>query len=308
MEYPGRKRDQPIARAACTAGLFAIVSLNVLEPMFVDAHNIDDAISERHHGVRRRIAVFSAWGRAGAREGQQLPDEGSTRWFVGLAERHAIVSFTTRPRDREVTHELITKQSWTGVRAVVQHADRGSTEMTTRRIAIVGNAGGGKSLLARDLGRALDIPVHSIDDVQWGPGWTRESPDVVRQLHDAWLAHDAWIIDGWGDWDLLSRRFAASDLVVFVDFPLRVHEQWALRRQAEVTLGLRHDWPPRGCSAAEITGRLLELMRQVDRDMLPRLRAMLADNSVASRFVRLRNPREFRAWRRAMLGARAVSE
>ncbi len=32
-----------------------------------------------------------------------------------------------------------------------------------RRIAIIGNGAGGKSALARDLGRALDLPVHTVD-------------------------------------------------------------------------------------------------------------------------------------------------
>jgi hypothetical protein len=180
--------------------------------------------------------------------------------------------------------------------------------MTARRIAIVGNAGGGKSLLARELGTMLRIPVHSIDDIQWGPNWTRQPLDDVRRAHDAWLGQDAWIIDGWGDWDALSRRFARADAIILIDFPLRVHEQWALRRQAEVALGLRRDWPPPGCSAAHMTDQLLELMRQVDREMLPRLRTMLAGDSVAPRVVRLRSPREFRAWRRTMLRARTLSE
>ena len=42
------------------------------------------------------------------------------------------------------------------------------------RVAIIGNAGGGKSLLARYLGETLRLPVHTIDDVQWDPGWKRE--------------------------------------------------------------------------------------------------------------------------------------
>jgi adenylate kinase family enzyme len=34
------------------------------------------------------------------------------------------------------------------------------------RIAIIGNAGGGKSILARRLGAALCLPVYTVDDVQ----------------------------------------------------------------------------------------------------------------------------------------------
>ena len=36
------------------------------------------------------------------------------------------------------------------------------------RIAIIGNAGGGKSLLARHLGQSLGLPFHAIDDLRWG--------------------------------------------------------------------------------------------------------------------------------------------
>jgi len=47
------------------------------------------------------------------------------------------------------------------------------------RISIIGNAGGGKSLFALRIGRALGIPVRVLDDVQWQPGWTRATPEVA---------------------------------------------------------------------------------------------------------------------------------
>lgn len=41
------------------------------------------------------------------------------------------------------------------------------------RIAIIGNAGGGKSTLARKLGSILNIPVTHVDSVQFQSGWKR---------------------------------------------------------------------------------------------------------------------------------------
>jgi adenylate kinase family enzyme len=91
------------------------------------------------------------------------------------------------------------------------------------KIAIIVNAGGGKSLLARQLGAALSLPVHVIDGVQWQPQWVSTPPADVAAIHTDWLSQPAWIIDGWGDWDLIGQRFAAADTIVWEDFPLALH-------------------------------------------------------------------------------------
>jgi len=38
------------------------------------------------------------------------------------------------------------------------------------RIAIIGNAGGGKSTISRKLRDSLRLPLHPIDQLQWRPG------------------------------------------------------------------------------------------------------------------------------------------
>jgi adenylate kinase family enzyme len=66
------------------------------------------------------------------------------------------------------------------------------------RVAFIGNAGGGKSTLSRNLGRARDLPMYPIDQLQWRPGWMPVPPDDFARQHDALLAQERWIIDGWG--------------------------------------------------------------------------------------------------------------
>src|SRR5579859_5588543 len=101
------------------------------------------------------------------------------------------------------------------------------------RVAVIGNAGGGKSTLSRKLGQALGLPVHSIDKIQWRPGWTRAPDEEVRSAHEAILASGRWIIDGWGGWDNMQARFEAADTIIFVDFPIAVHYWWAFKRQVK---------------------------------------------------------------------------
>jgi hypothetical protein len=168
------------------------------------------------------------------------------------------------------------------------------------RIAIIGNAGGGKSLLAQHLGRELRLPVHSVDDAQWGPGWTQVPALQVSEAHATWLASDRWIIDGWGAWDLIVTRFAAADTIVVVDFPFALHLEWVTRRQMEVQQGLRRDWPPKGCNASEITDELLQTMRYVDRELRPRLLRLISDERFADRVIHLRSPEELERWKSAV--------
>jgi len=156
------------------------------------------------------------------------------------------------------------------------------------RISIIGNAGGGKSLFALRIGRALGIPVRVLDDVQWQPGWTRATPEVVRATHAGWLAEPRWIIDGWGPWDDITARFALADLIVVPDYPLAQHRAWAVQRQAEVARGERRDWPPAGCDAAPLTEELLALIDLVESDFMPRIREMI--QGAAHKAVHARSP------------------
>ncbi len=165
------------------------------------------------------------------------------------------------------------------------------------RVAIIGNAGGGKSLLAQHLHRVLGLPLHTVDDVQWGPGWTRVPPSLVASAHAEWLSSDRWVIDGWGAWELIVARFAAADTIVLVDFPFPVHVRWAMRRQSEVRRGVRSDWPPKGCSAEGIADELLRTMQYIDREVRPRLLALVGEDRFAGRVVHLRSPRELQRWK-----------
>ena len=172
-----------------------------------------------------------------------------------------------------------------------------------RRIAIIGNAGGGKSVLARTLGGALGLPVHTIDDVQWEAGWTRAPLAKLAAVHAAWLREPAWIIDGWGSWEQIEARFSAADTIVVVDFPLWRHRWWAARRHVASMLGLRRDWPPAGCRALPVTRELWRVMNVVHRELRPRLLAMVAEPRLRDRVVIVRSPAELAAFRRRALGA-----
>ena len=140
-----------------------------------------------------------------------------------------------------------------------------------KRIAIIGNAGGGKSTLARQLGATLTIPVHEIDLLQWKPGWVPTPAEKVARTHSQWLASPAWVIDGWGSWDALTARFDLADTIVVVDFPLALHYWWAIKRHVNCVLRSDVAWPPPGCRALPVTWRLVKMIWHIHWTMRPRL-------------------------------------
>lgn len=166
--------------------------------------------------------------------------------------------------------------------------------MMMQRVAIIGNAGGGKSTLARTLGDHLGLPVYEVDLVQWKPGWTRAAPDEIAQAHARWLAAPAWIIDGWGSWEALNARFDEADTIIVIDFPLIVHYWWALKRQVQSGWQANAAWPPPGCPAWPITWRLCKLMWQIHWSMRPLLLELVARYQAQKYVVHLRSPRALR--------------
>lgn len=62
-----------------------------------------------------------------------------------------------------------------------------------------GNAGGGKSTLARQLAVITGLPLHVIDQLQFKEGGGAVPHDEYLKLHRDLLAQENWIIDGYGD-------------------------------------------------------------------------------------------------------------
>ena len=160
-------------------------------------------------------------------------------------------------------------------------------------VAIIGNAGGGKSTLSRRLSQAIGLPLHTIDLIQWKPGWVATPAEELQQKHEAILAQDRWIIDGWGGWDNIAARFDAADTIILIDFPLYIHYWWAMKRQFQCIFRPRPDLPE-GCPMLPMTGRLIKLMWTIHHQMRPRLLNMVKDLHSEKQVFHIRSPRELR--------------
>jgi len=139
---------------------------------------------------------------------------------------------------------------------------------------VLGNAGGGKSILARSMSSKLGLPLHEIDAFLWKEGWQSVPEDDFERRHDEMMRGDRWIIDGFGTVASVGARIERCTHVVYVDLPIWLHFALAAERQAAWRAGeLKH--PPGGQSTPPPTKRLFELMWRIHTELAPRVKASL---------------------------------
>ncbi|GIP18104.1 topology modulation protein [Paenibacillus montaniterrae] len=87
-----------------------------------------------------------------------------------------------------------------------------------KRIMIIGSGGAGKSTLAKQLGEALQLPVHHLDAYFWKPGWTPTPDEEWDSVQENLVLEEQWIIDGnYGR--TLDIRMNRADVIILLDFP-----------------------------------------------------------------------------------------
>ncbi|MFW9259282.1 adenylate kinase [Nostoc sp. CALU 546] len=92
-----------------------------------------------------------------------------------------------------------------------------------KKVAVFGNAGGGKSTLSKRLSQITDLPLHILDKIKYQSGGTEVPHEDYKRVHQQILATDRWIIDGFGCMETLWLRLNEADTLIFVDLPLYVH-------------------------------------------------------------------------------------
>lgn len=165
------------------------------------------------------------------------------------------------------------------------------------RVAVIGNAGGGKSTLCRQLSSARKLPYFPVDKIQWRPGWRLVPDNEFATAHKGLLSKPAWIIDGFGPWAEIERRFELADTIIFVDHPLWLHYWWATKRQMACIFRSRTDGPE-GCPMLPVTLRLYRMMWRLHRDLRPKLVAAIDAHRQTKQIFHIRSPRalaDFRA-------------
>ena len=77
-----------------------------------------------------------------------------------------------------------------------QHSDTEGRLRNTNRIVVMGTTGAGKTTLAREIARALDMPHIELDYYRFRPNWVEVPNDEFRERVRKALRGDRWVADG----------------------------------------------------------------------------------------------------------------
>lgn len=85
------------------------------------------------------------------------------------------------------------------------------------KISIVGGPGTGKTTLAENLGKKLNLPVYHIDGIHHLENWQKRDTDERDKIILDKISNSEWIMDGTYK-STLEKRVENSDMVIFLNY------------------------------------------------------------------------------------------
>jgi hypothetical protein len=164
-----------------------------------------------------------------------------------------------------------------------------------KRVAIFGNAGGGKSTLARQLAAITGLPLYVIDKLQFQEGGAAVPHDEYSRLHRDVLSKEAWIIDGYGDAATVWERCGLADTLVHVDLPIPIH-YWRVTKRLVTGLFADPEGWPKDSPLWSSTMSSYKVIPLCHRYMTPRYRQLITTMAASKRVAHLTSSHEMSAF------------
>lgn len=164
-----------------------------------------------------------------------------------------------------------------------------------KKVAIFGNAGGGKSTLAKGLAEATGLPLYSLDKIKYQAGGGEISHDEYLSVHSDLLNQEEWIIDGFGCVSSAWERFSVADTLIYVDLPLLTHGMWVTKRLLKGLFVNPEGWPE---NSPILKGTLnsYRVLWPCHRKLTPAYRRLVSSSMESKQVYHLKTPlaiREF---------------
>ena len=144
--------------------------------------------------------------------------------------------------------------------------------------------------MSRRLRDMYQLPLTHVDTIQFMAGMKVRDVEETRGILNDRASAAKWIIDGFGPMDVMEKRFALADRVIFIDFPLWRHYWWATKRQIQSIWKTRPELPD-GCNEASIgfTFRLFRTLWRVHKEIRPQLLEIFGRGMMKERVLVVRD-------------------
>lgn len=157
-----------------------------------------------------------------------------------------------------------------------------------KKVAVFGNAGGGKSTLSQRLADMTGIPWVPLDSIQYNPGGGEMPHAEFKTAHDSLLKQDQWVVDGFGSLDTVWERLAVADTLVYLDMPVLRHYWWVTKRFFQSAWMPPAGWPERS-PLLKGTLKSFVTVRLCHRKLTPKYRAYVERAKATKQVYHLRS-------------------
>lgn len=168
-----------------------------------------------------------------------------------------------------------------------------------KRVAIFGNAGGGKSTLARELAAITGLPLAVVDELQYRAGGVKVSHEEYLQARTTLVATERWIIDGFGGIKVVWERFEAADTLIHVDLPLAVHALWVTKRLIKGLFVAPRGWP-KGSPVISSSISSYRVLWPCHTRLTPKYRSYVSEAAQRKRVFHLRSRQDMKEFLESM--------
>jgi adenylate kinase family enzyme len=171
------------------------------------------------------------------------------------------------------------------------------------RIFITGNAGAGKTTLARSLGPVLNLPIYGLDRIVWRAGWQKtpsaEKQKAIDELIDS---SDDWLIEG-----VSQSVMRAADTIIFLDVPRSVCLWQCMKRNSRYLFKSREELPEH-CPEILILPELLRIIWNFPEKVRPSILNHIEQNRTNKLTFVLRDGTDHRSIAERLVKQRSASQ
>ncbi|PZD74346.1 hypothetical protein C1752_01431 [Acaryochloris thomasi RCC1774] len=160
-----------------------------------------------------------------------------------------------------------------------------------QKVAVFGNAGGGKSRLSKKLADITGLPLYVLDKIKYQTGGAEVPEAEFQQFHQEILATERWIIDGFGSLDMLWERLDTADTLIYIDLPLPLHFWWVTKRLLTGFFSPPTGWPDKSpiWKSSLSSYRVLRLCHRL---LTPRYRKYITETQNSKQVYHLQSARQ----------------
>ncbi|MES2613926.1 MAG: AAA family ATPase [Bdellovibrionota bacterium] len=143
----------------------------------------------------------------------------------------------------------------------------------TNRIFITGNAGSGKTTLAKLISARLKTPFYSLDSIVWQHGWQVTPLDERNQLISRLVKKDFWIIEG-----VSKAVLDSATTIIFLDMSRSLCFKRLILRNYKYLFKSRPELPE-NCPEIKIIRKLIPIVWNFNKLVRPIVLSHLEKNN-----------------------------